>query len=88
MFIALIFMTILFFILLIKRKRKQRNPSFFNELVVCVIGWTSYFALFSINPDLRLLSSIFVGLLLVSGYTVLLALAIFMQKIEEGDRLL
>jgi hypothetical protein len=86
-FWTLSFLTIVLFGQLIKRKRKQEDPSFFNEFVICFVGWTSYYLMTQLNSNLVFLSHLFYGLFLFSMYTAVLALAILMRKIETKDKL-
>ncbi|MEE4016014.1 hypothetical protein V1T76_28410 [Roseibium sp. FZY0029] len=86
-FWALASLTIILFGQLINRKRKQEDPSFFNEFVICFVGWTSYYLVTQLNSKLIFLNHLFYGLFLFSMYTAVLALAIWMRKIENKDKL-
>jgi hypothetical protein len=86
-FWALASLTIVLFGQLINRKRKQEDPSFFIEFVICFVGWTSYYLVTQLNSNLVFLSHLFYGLFLYSMYTAVLALAIWMRKIENKDNL-
>jgi len=73
------------FFIYVRRKRQSQNASYKNDIIISLIGWTSYLLLFSINPDLKCLSYIFVGLVIFSVFVALICFGKLMLRLGGDD---
>ena len=85
MLIGLVGVTVFLFTVYVKRKRKQENPAYKDDLLMCLIGWTVYLLVYAIYPDLKLVDYALVALCVYSTYVALIYLGKLMLKIGGDD---